>query len=101
MIKAYYCEDSDRGFAPGDTVDIGIAENALVIATLISYMLPLLIMVVSAFFAGRFGGELLSVVGALLGLAVGALAVRWHAARHSNNAYFRPVVLAATSPRII
>ncbi|WP_066965248.1 SoxR reducing system RseC family protein [Microbulbifer sp. Q7] len=79
-----------------DTVVIGIAENTLATSALLVYLLPLVLLVLgalggdallSALAAGEPSGESGAMLGALAGLALGALLVRVysHFNRHNPN----------------
>ncbi|WP_370981497.1 SoxR reducing system RseC family protein [Agaribacterium sp. ZY112] len=93
-VKAYFSEPPTRIFRVGEQVDIGIAEHALLTATLLAYLVPLLALLFGAgVFQFVFASEWLSLVGALFGLAVGGLLVRAHARRNRSNPLFHPVVL--------
>jgi len=93
LIKARFSFNSDeRIWHVGQEVDIGIQENALVFATLIVYLFPLLMLVVGAL-AGSIFGELGSVIGSLVGFSLGALIVRWHSATRSKQSFYDAVVL--------
>lgn len=59
----------------GDTVEIGIAENAILCGSLITYGLPVLCLVLAAVLGERLN-PVLALPAALLGLAGGYLAAR-------------------------
>ena len=93
-VKAYFGAEPSRVWVRGDSVEIGIDENALVFGTVISYLLPLIAMVLGAVLGDWVGGgDIFSAVGALIGLALGGLLVRWHSALNSGNACYRAVVI--------
>ncbi|WGL16709.1 SoxR reducing system RseC family protein [Microbulbifer bruguierae] len=68
-----------------DTVVIGIAENTLATSALIVYLLPLVALVLGALAGQALGAEHWAIIGAVVGLSVGALCVRLfsHANRHN------------------
>jgi sigma-E factor negative regulatory protein RseC len=95
---------SDRRiYASGDRVDIGIAEHAVVVSSLLVYLLPLgaaLLfgaLVESSSAAAATGmATPLAVAAASAGLLLGAVAVRRLAARWAGDQRFAPVLLGAT-----
>lgn len=94
QIKAYYTPENTRIWSVGDNVEIGLSENALVTAALVVYMLPLMFMVSFAYLGAVLGsGDLGAGLGAMLGLAMGAFFVRWHAYRYRPNRRFQAVIL--------
>ena len=80
--------DNPVGARPGDQVVIGIPDGALLHASLASYVLPLLMVLAGAAAGEYWSGELISVVGALSGLALTALWLRTHRTAGSG-----PVIL--------
>ncbi len=85
----------------GDSVEIGINENALVKSAMLAYVLPLLSMVASIVVAHYlFHSEIASVLGAVFGLALGGGCVsciirRGKAHSHDGDQQFHAVVLSA------
>lgn len=65
--------------AIGDTVSISVPDQAVLQASLVVYLVPLLMLI-----AGMFGGNYLlpgdggSIAGGFVGLLLGAATVRWH-----------------------
>lgn len=100
-IKALYSSKNNCILKVGDQVEIGITENALVSAALLVYMLPLVMMVCGAligsivFTSSVDNGvrEIFTPLFALVGLALGGFAVRWHSVKHRNSNKFHAVVL--------
>lgn len=96
LIKARFSSASksyaNKIWAVGDEIDIGIEENALVLATLIVYLLPLVLLVVGAL-VGSLHSDVVSVFASLAGLVLGALVVRWHSDRSSKDSFYHAVVL--------
>lgn len=82
---------------PGDQVEIGIQEGALVSASLVSYGLPLLGILAGAGLAERLGLPVIIVVFlALLSLVGAAIVGRlWQSTWHSD--YFEPVLVRKLS----
>jgi sigma-E factor negative regulatory protein RseC len=77
-----------------DSVSIGIAEDVLAKGALFVYLVPLLAMVIGAW-AGHMWAQtdLVSLLGAGLGLLFGGGVVRWHAYMNRNNGRLQPVLL--------
>lgn len=83
----------------GDQVGIGIPEDVVVKGSLFVYLLPLLLLVGGSWLGHHWlGSEAGAIVAALLGLALGAAVVRWHAYRNRNNQRLQPVLLDAERP---
>lgn len=88
----------------GDSVIVGIAEQALLTSALTVYGVPLLTLLAGALLAGViFPGDSLeishadrnAVIGAIVGLVLGLLWVKGHVAGRSLSAHYRPVILRA------
>lgn len=78
----------------GQSVVVGLEEGSLMRASLLVYLLPLLLLVVLAMLARTLGaGEGGQILGGLAGLACGFLVVRWHARRPVNDVCYRPTLL--------
>lgn len=79
----------------GDEVILGISETALLKETLMLYMAPLLGMLIAVAVAeALFNNEVLSVLAALCGLAIGFALVRWYALRNAKLDAIKPVMLS-------
>ena len=84
-----------------DQVLISIPEEVILRGSFIAYVLPLVTMLIGALTAVRWlpGNEdLLAVLGAAGGLALGFALVRWHGARHHCDPNFQPVLLSVVVP---
>ncbi len=93
-VKAYLDSNNTRIFRVGEQVQIGIDERALLVATLLAYFVPLVLMLLAAGLSHMaFGSDGLSALAALFGLAIGAWFVRLHARRQQHSALFHPQVL--------
>jgi len=78
----------------GQSVVIGLEEGSLMRASMLVYLLPLLMLVVLAMAARGLGaGEGIQVLCGLAGLAVGFAAVRWYTGRHESRYCYQPVLL--------
>lgn len=84
----------------GDSVVIGLAETALVRASLAMYLIPLLAMLAVAALGWRIAGqsEFWAISGGLLGFLGGLVYARQFGSRHSTDPRYQPVVIAR-SPR--
>lgn len=82
---------SDLG--PGDSVEIGIAEGAVVAASLVTYGLPIVFLVLGAWLGASLDSNVLNALTALAGLLAGALLVRYLVNHYFRSRYFEPVVL--------
>jgi sigma-E factor negative regulatory protein RseC len=82
--------------AVDDQVRISIPEEVILRGSFIVYMLPLTTMLAgAAAAAGSFSGnqDVLAILGALAGFALGIAVVRWHAWHHRDDAALQPTVL--------
>lgn len=98
-IKAYFsCSDS-RIWLVGDRVEIGISEDALVSATLLAYMMPLVLMLLFALLGSNIGdSDAYAIVGAVIGLAFGAFLARWYSFSKRADSRYHAVVLGPSPP---
>jgi len=78
----------------GERVIIGVEEGALLRATLLAYLLPLVLFVVGAFAVRQWlhGGDGAAALGALAGLVLGWGVVRWMGQR-AGQQRGQPVIL--------
>ncbi len=84
--------------SPGERVVIGVSESALLTGSLVVYLVPLLAMFVAGGLAdqvagGASMGDGLSIVAALIGLALSLFWVRWFGRRVQRDPRFQPVML--------
>lgn len=83
----------------GDTVIVGIAEDALLKGSVIMYVLPILGMLVFALFAEYYFlsnmqyRDLAIATSAVIGLVAGAMLSKWYFQRQSSTQLFSPVIL--------
>jgi sigma-E factor negative regulatory protein RseC len=88
-------------YSVDDHVVISIPEEVILRGSFIAYALPLITMLVGALAAVRClpGNEdLVAVLGATCGMALGFALVHWHGARHRCDPKFQPVLLNVISP---
>ncbi len=85
----------------GDSVIVGIEEQALLASSLLVYGIPLVAMLAGALLAtGIFADDIshsdrYAVIGSILGLVLGILWLKGHSAGRSMNAHYQPVILRA------
>ena len=83
----------------GDTVVVGISENALVKGSVVMYIVPILGMLLLAVLTDSYllvtatSRDLIIAASGILGLILGSLASRWFFLQSSNAQTFTPVVL--------
>ncbi len=87
---------SARQCAIDDQVRICIPEQVILRGSMLVYMLPLICMLAAAMGADVLwpaAGQSVTVAGAIMGLALGFIFVRWHAWRHRHDSELQPTVL--------
>lgn len=94
------------GAAVGEHVVIGLEESALLRSSLLSYALPLLLLMAGALLGNQIAPasvakDLYSVGGSGLGLAVGFAALKWATTKAGGHKLFQPVILRRAFPRNI
>ena len=95
---------SPQACAVDDQVKISIPEEVLLRGSLIVYMLPLLSMLAgAAATVGLLQGDqdLLALMGAALGFALGVGLVRWHAWQHRDDVSLQPTLLEIVRPAAV
>jgi len=83
----------------GDQVVIGLGDSVLLKASLVLYLMPLILMFGMAAlfsFASQADGDISSVAGAILGLSAGLWLARRYGRRHNRDSLFHPRVLERT-----
>lgn len=82
-----------------DQVVIGIPENVVVMGTLLTYLLPLILMVIGVLVAYELSAsDFFVAIGAIVGLACGGLLVRLHSYLNHTNSDVQPMVLEWSCP---
>lgn len=80
-----------------DRVTLGISENAVVKASLLAYILPLVLMLGMVVLADHFlatqFGEMVVIAAAVAGLGLGALCIRAFGRRQRYQEEYEPVLL--------
>ena len=88
----------------GDTVVVGIPEDALLKGSVVMYIIPIIGMLVFALLSGWLlsdelfiesaqSRDLMIAVSAIMGLIFGSLISKWYFQRQSSTQLFSPVVL--------
>lgn len=93
LLKVPLLDAAASTFKEGDTATIGIEESTLLRATMIAYLMPLILLIAFAFAGQQLGGELWSIIGALAGLATGAVWVRHRLSKEDCHSRFQPRLL--------
>lgn len=102
VIKALFVtEQRNHIWKVGDDVEIGINENTLVKSAFLAYILPLLTMVICVITIDAFfESDVLSVIGAMVGLSLGGMVVSQvlsqshvNAKKESNKYQYHAVVI--------
>ena len=83
----------------GDEIQLGIAEDVVVKASLLAYVMPLLLLVAGTL-VGQwlFGSEAAVALGALLGLVAGGLILYWHSRYSRYDSRLQPVLVDERKP---
>ncbi len=86
-------DSSQARYRIGDELELGLDESVMVRGSIQLYILPLLGLLAGAALGASLGGELLSILGGLVGLLGSGLALRWFAWKHRFNPDYHPVIL--------
>jgi sigma-E factor negative regulatory protein RseC len=95
-LKASHCSVDDH-------VRISIPEQVIIRGSLVVYMVPLVLMLLGAAAATTFFGgnsDLLALLGAVTGFALGVGLVRWHAWRHRSDKSMQPTLVDFVDPLV-
>ena len=84
-----------------DQVLISIPEEIILRGSFIAYLLPVVLMLFGAagsvkLFPG--GADVLALLGAVAGLTLGLLLVRWHGHRHREDPRYQPTLQGIAAP---
>lgn len=89
--------------AVDDEVQIAIPEEVLLRGSCTVYLMPLCAMLLGAAGFAQLspgGSDGLAAAGAVVGLALGMGAVRWHARRHRDDPRLQPTLVAVGGPQV-
>ena len=81
------------GLKQGDSVIVAMAPDKLLLATVLMYLLPLILMFAFALVAKLLLGEIASIVAGLFGLFGGLLFIKLITARAEVKDQFQPVLI--------
>jgi sigma-E factor negative regulatory protein RseC len=86
----------------GDEIQIGIPDDVVVKASILAYVMPLILMLSLTILAHYlFNSEAITALGALGGLLLGGFILRWHAQRNRYDSRFQPVLVDGRKPLTI
>lgn len=81
-------------YKAGDSIQIGIPEDIIAKGSMLVYLLPLVVMLITATLAHQqFASEGLTVLASILGLLLGGLIIRWHAYKTRFDPRMQPVLV--------
>lgn len=95
----YFQAENDINARVGDTVVVGISEDALLKGSVMMYVLPIMCMLVTALIAdfslneAGYYRDLMIAVMAIMGFIFGSLVSKWYFNRQSSARLFSPIVL--------
>lgn len=93
-IRALADNNDLKSLKVDDQVVIGIPENVVVTGTLLTYFLPLTLMVIGVLVASEISvSDFFVAVGAIAGLACGGLLVRLHSYFNRTNTDVQPMLI--------
>ena len=83
----------------GDEIRIGIPEDVIVKASLLAYVMPLIIMMLGTVLAQKiWAQDGYTALGALVGLLLGGAILRWHAHVSRRDTRLQPVLVDERQP---
>lgn len=84
---------SGTDFIEGDLVELGVDESVVIRGSALVYILPLIGLMLGAWFGHVQFGELASVVLAALGMLLAGILIHVHSLYHRFNPKYQPVIL--------
>lgn len=100
QIRVPLANFSAQEVALGDYVQIKINDGVVLKSALIVYILPLVTMILGASILDSWWqSDWAAVLGALLGISLGFLVVRFHAFVNRNNPDLQPVLVGIVNPQ--
>jgi sigma-E factor negative regulatory protein RseC len=90
-LRVLKSQDTLQSYRVGQQVTIAIPEDVVVLASVCAYLVPLVTSLIGLWLMGP--SDLLSVIGAVLGLGIGGGLVSLYNAKYSNDPRFNPVLL--------
>ncbi|MDL4619640.1 SoxR-reducing system protein RseC [Citrobacter amalonaticus] len=90
---------SDAPLAPGQKVELGIAEGSLLGSAMLVYLSPLVgLFLIASLFQVLFGSDLAALSGAVLGGVGGFLIARGYSRKLAEREAWQPVILNVALP---
>ncbi|AUO63327.1 MULTISPECIES: SoxR-reducing system protein RseC [Citrobacter] len=90
---------SDVPLAPGQKVELGIAEGSLLGSAMLVYLSPLVgLFLIASLFQVLFGSDLAALSGAILGGVGGFLIARGYSRKLAEREAWQPVILNVALP---
>lgn len=90
---------SDMPLAPGQKVELGIAEGSLLGSAMLVYLSPLVgLFLIASLFQVLFGSDLAALSGAILGGVGGFLIARGYSRKLAEREAWQPVILNVALP---
>ncbi|GAB1265070.1 SoxR reducing system RseC family protein [Aurantivibrio infirmus] len=97
-IKVLLNGRDSSSFKVNDSVSIAIPENVVVFASLLLYLLPIVLMLVGGVLGQYlFNSEVISILGAIVGLLCGGIAVKIYSVLSSRDKNAQPVIIDIVS----
>jgi sigma-E factor negative regulatory protein RseC len=94
-IRALIEQQQLQGLAIGQTVAIEVPDAQILEASAVVYLVPLVLLIAGAMLGTWvLPGDAGAISGAVLGLLLGAVIVRWHARVKRNDQRFQPRVVS-------
>ncbi|AMG91492.1 SoxR-reducing system protein RseC [Citrobacter amalonaticus] len=91
--------ESDVPLAPGQKVELGIAEGSLLGSAMLVYLSPLVgLFLIASLFQVLFGSDLAALSGAILGGVGGFLIARGYSRKLAEREAWQPVILNVALP---
>jgi sigma-E factor negative regulatory protein RseC len=101
-VRALIDEAQHKQLAIGDTVEIDVPDDVILQASVMVYLVPLLMLIVGMFLGSWLSpGDPGAIFGGLLGLLAGAGIVRWHAAHVRNDGRIQPRVVDSINEKLV
>lgn len=90
-LRVLKSQQSSELYQVGQQVTIAIPEDVVVLASVCAYLVPLGTSLIGLWLLGS--SDMLSVIGAIVGLGIGGGLVSLYNAKHRNNPRFNPVLM--------
>lgn len=87
--------------AIGDKVIVAVPERAVLVSSMLLYVLPMFSLIAGALLGGALGGEFVSVLLAFLAFALTLFWVKKHASRFAANHFFVPRIVRKADTSLV